>query len=317
MRPGLTVVLALCVAGCAGTEGPSDADCLAAALQQPALRNGAVAWTRADGSTAVTAANWRGWWRLLRDQAYPAASLTKPLVAHAIRGQVERGALRLEAKAADLLPGLAWSGPGTQDITLQHLLQHTAGLGRRDGRDPLWHHGGTSDGVPDCEAAAQYIVTQPTLRTPGVQAEYSNVGYCLLGLLLRQQAGAGELELPAALLQALHAPLGAAGGWRATLPEMHAALARTLPLRHLEAPPQPLPDGSWYAWSWRYWPKPAAGAPWTHTGRLPGFLAVALTDGRSRLLVAHFDGDPADYHAASQRFGRQAWGCLQSAGGGG
>lgn len=49
--------------------------CVAEAPNQPGLING----------TAYGSANFRGRWRLISGHRYKAASLTKPLVAHAIR----------------------------------------------------------------------------------------------------------------------------------------------------------------------------------------------------------------------------------------
>lgn len=309
MRWAVAIVLCLLAASCGRPAEDDRTVCLVAALQQPGLAHGVVAYSQTGGTMQTAAGDMVGRVRLALDWHYEAASLTKPRVAYAVRRMVESGQLQLDDTAASLLPGFRFGGAGTQQITVRHLLQHTAGLGYPPGRDPLWYRGGAHEGDPDCAAAARHALRYRTRHVPGVHATYANAGYCLLGEVLLRRADDAGVQ-PAELEDVLRSPLGAAGGWQAPLPEIHRALAATLPPAMLPSPAEPLPDGSWYAYGWRYWPRPDAGAPWTHTGRLPGMLAVALSNGRDQLIVAHFDGDPADYHAAAARFGRQAWPCM-------
>jgi CubicO group peptidase (beta-lactamase class C family) len=159
---------------------------------------------------------------------------------------------------------------------------------------------------PDCPAAADHILHAQFDFEPGERVAYSNAGYCLLGRILLLHEG----RLPLADRAMLKTPLGAAGGWLSTPRELHARLLRTFPLRHIE-PSVALPDGSHYDFGWRHWQASNEGPPWTHFGRLPGLMTLAVTDGRTRLLVAYFDGDPRDVDQTSSRLARSAWRCMQ------
>jgi len=235
---------------------------------------------------------------------YQVASLTKPIVAHAIRKQIKAGKLHLNTAVADVLERDIAFEKEAGDVTIQQLLQHTGGHSYGDS-DPLWIRGSESTG-PDCRAAAEYVARHR--KNPGGRISYSNAGYCLLGEVLKKVSPATlDHDL---VIDIIHTPLGAAGGWVSTLPEVHAKLRETFPLDLLEPPPLPLVDGSWYAYGWRWWPEPQMGAQWTHTGRLPGLLAVALADGTDTLMVAHFQGDPPDFQRAAAEFGRSAWPCM-------
>lgn len=298
----VAAVLSACGGGVEATRGA----CVQAALRQPGLINGVAAYSEEGGRIAAVSVGFKGGFRLRSKHRFHAASLTKPRVAHAIKVLADRGVIGLDSTVASNLPEHLFVGSGTRQVTVRELLQHTGGLGRADGLDALWYRAHDQERA-DCALAARYVLTLPTKGVPGERTEYSNAGYCLLAEILLRHA---DNPAVADLAPVLRSPYGGAGGWVATLTEIHRGLGETLPLQQLPAPPQTLPDGSWYSYGWRYWPQPLAGASWTHTGRLPGFLAVALTDGERELLVAHFEGDPPDYHAAAERFGRQAWRCM-------
>jgi len=101
----------------------------------------AAAWTRADGSIATVAD---------QDRTYRLASVTKPLVAHAILIAVEEGTLSFDQPA------------GPDGSTIAHLLGHASGLGP-EARDPV------------TEAATRRI--------------YSNAGFEVLGAELEKASG--------------------------------------------------------------------------------------------------------------------------------
>lgn len=239
---------------------------------------------------------------LARWRVYGAASLTKPLIALEIRKLIDRGEIRLDQPIAELLPDMATQPSRSRGVTVRRLLQHTAGFDQHASGDPMFR---TSLPLA-CRAAAKTVLSRPLDFPPGSRLEYSNSGYCLLGeLLLRHREGIGR-----PLLETIEtAQWGAAGGWRSTLPELYAALRQTLPIRDL-APERSMEDGSYYGYAWRHWPGEHDGPPWTHFGRLPGMVAVAISDGRNHLLVAHFEGDPVDYNPVAEQFSRDAWKCL-------
>ncbi len=298
------------LSGCTDRSAAPQATCVVDALQQSGLRNGVAAFIEHDGTTKTVHASWLGWLRLFINRSYPAASLTKPRLAKVLRQQIDVNRIGLDDPIQSLLPVHAFTGEGVRAITVRHLLQHTAGFGTIGNLDPLWYRGDSTG--PNCAEAGRFVLTLPTQREPGVHTEYSNAGYCLLAdILLRQEELTPDNDiLEPKFRRLLRTEFGGAGGWKAPLPVLHAELFSTLPLERLPSPTEPLTDGSWYSYGWRWWPERQSGSPWTHTGRLPGFLAVALTDGRNQLLVAHFDGDPPDYHAVAQRFGRLAWACF-------
>ena len=302
---GIAVLAPVLLCTCYTPKDNGIQGCITAALEQPRLYNGVATYSLGEGAMETAYANLRGKWRLASRKTYPAASLTKPLVAHATKLHLAATRKSLDTPVDLLFPENLTER--SNSITLRHLLQHSSGLGLLDGRDPLWNTDSHGNAQINCRAAVDITLNNPTRFPPGLKTEYSNAGYCVLGeILLYQKSGQINHELRKVLLSGL----GAAGGWRGTMQELHGGLKRTLPLSLLPPPQATLPDGSWYSFGWRFWPDRQSGAPWTHTGRLPGFLAVALTDGEERLLVAHFDGDPADYLASASRFGREAWRCL-------
>lgn len=278
------------------------------ALRQPDLRNGMAVFNTGNDTVATAHASIIAHARLLLDRPIAAASLTKPLVAHQVALLVDSGQLQLDDNVPVFLPDWATSPQAGKQLTLRRLLQHTSGLGHIQ-PDPLFFRDGNPRMYPDCEAAAHQVLTQP-LAAPG-KIQYANANYCLLGeILLRRSLLGNATALPPSIRVAIDSSLGGAGGWNGSLHELHRLLVDTLPLTPLRRPETTLPDGSWYNYGWRWRPRPATGAPWTHYGRLPGIVTVALSDGHGRVLVAYFDGDPVDYEATAQAFSEQAWPCL-------
>ncbi|WP_434027418.1 serine hydrolase domain-containing protein [[Pseudomonas] boreopolis] len=235
-------------------------------------------------------------------RTYSAASLTKPIVASQVAKLIDAGSISLDASVASLFPELH-GAKNYPEIQVRNLIQHTGGFDRDSSGDPLWD----GDQVRPCPVAAQIALSRPLDFVPGQKISYSNVGYCLLGMLVQKSLPQAD----EALLEALQSPLGAAGGWQSSLPELHSRLKATLPVRDLP-PTVVLDDGSYYAYGWRHWPTKDPDLAWTHFGRLPGMLSVAFTDGRSNMLVAYFEGDPRNYNATGLAFSREAWRCLSA-----
>lgn len=296
-RQGLNICIATSSLMLAACRPESAQECLRSALQQSELAGGRVVVgdlsghlmfvDGGDGSIARS------------EQRLTMASLTKPMVAAEVQKRVNAGVLALDASLTTLLPERAFIAP-TGAITLRQLLQHQGGFDRAR-LDPV-----LIEGREGCAAGVEYIAARPPQQPPGTAIIYSNVGYCLLGdILLREPQG-----LAAPLLQALRSPRGAAGGWRASLQETYSALRATMPVADLPSKVS-LPDGSYYGYGWRHWPRKNDQPTWTHFGRMPGLLALAATDGRELLLVAHFSGDPSDPELASERAIRQLWRCAE------
>ncbi|WP_083223585.1 MULTISPECIES: serine hydrolase [unclassified Ensifer] len=116
-------------------------------------------------------------------------SVTKVFTALLLADMVERGSVRLDTPASQLLPeSIAIKSTDGAPITLKHLATHMSGLPRLpDNLVPA----DDSDPYADYDIAKLYAFLsghQPT-RQPGVQHEYSNPGYGLLGHALALQSG--------------------------------------------------------------------------------------------------------------------------------
>jgi N-acyl-D-amino-acid deacylase len=160
------------------------------------------------------------------DTPFRIASITKPITAAAIVALAEKGKLRLEGKAFDLLgidlpPGKK-ADPRLGDITIRHLLQHRGGFDR-DAKpllDPMFQHFLIQkelglDGPPGPRDIVRFMNGRKLDFDPGSRVAYSNYGYCVLGLIVEKASG----EAYEAHVQRLLAPLGIRS----------VALARSLP----------------------------------------------------------------------------------------
>lgn len=128
------------------------------------------------------------------------ASLTKVVVTTAIAMLLcDRGVLLLDSRLGDILPGFvvgAPSGSGKYRVTLRSLLAHSAGL---PGYVRLFerHH--------SPEAMLHAALTLPLETPPDTRAEYSDIGFILLGKALEVLAGESLSRL---FEREIAAPLG-------------------------------------------------------------------------------------------------------------
>lgn len=138
------------------------------------------------------------------DTLFDLASLTKPVAcASSILALVEEGALQLEAPLSALFDG---APPWSQRIRVRHLLTHTAGL-------PAWkpfYERATGN------ALVNEVLHTPPVRLPDVAYEYSDLGYILLGEVVRRVTGSSVDEyarqrifMPANMLDTMYNPTGA------------------------------------------------------------------------------------------------------------
>ncbi|HSW46642.1 MAG TPA: exo-beta-N-acetylmuramidase NamZ domain-containing protein [Phycisphaerae bacterium] len=129
------------------------------------------------------------------DTVFDLASLTKPIAtATSIMLLVERGQLGLNDRVATWIP--AFAANGKQDITVADLLLHRAGL-TPDNPE--------SDYVGSRQQMLDRIHALPTICEPGTRFVYSDVGYILLGELVRVIDGR---PLDQFVLEELFEPLG-------------------------------------------------------------------------------------------------------------
>ncbi|MSR63907.1 MAG: class A beta-lactamase-related serine hydrolase [Planctomycetes bacterium] len=136
-------------------------------------------------------------------------SITKTFTALMVLRLVERGELALDGTLAEFLPDLPF--PRADELTLERLLTHTAGL-QRDIAD---YPPGTNQ-FPDrvakinadffsLEELVALIAARPLAHAPGEQFDYSSDGYGVLGLIVARVL---ETSYPGALEREILGPLG-------------------------------------------------------------------------------------------------------------
>lgn len=130
------------------------------------------------------------------------ASVTKPITSSLIFLLIQQRKLALTDKifGAGARLGTRYGtlpyGRGIQDITLQHLLEHTAGGWKNDGNDPMFQQTNlTAD-----ELISWTLDNQPLLDAPGTTYRYSNFGYCILGRLIASVTGLPYADAVRALI---------------------------------------------------------------------------------------------------------------------
>jgi len=155
------------------TEAESGGQCAGAVVQ--VRQGGEVRWHRAYGWAEITPQR-----RAMRtDMLFDLASLTKPLVTvTGILQLWERGLLDLDRPVEEALPGFGNGGKSV--VTLRHLLTHTSGL-------PAWVRFYLQVRTP--EEAIDAICRTATLTQPGTHVTYSDLGFLILGEVLRRSSG--------------------------------------------------------------------------------------------------------------------------------
>lgn len=135
------------------------------------------------------------------DTVFSIGSVTKAFTAAAILDLVDHQKLSLDARAGELLEGLA--GPAAE-ATIRQLLLHTSGLSGSHGEDY----------VPLERAAAIASLGELDLAfEPGSDFLYSNAGYTLLALIVEEAAGTSYRDYVMSRLLNLRAGEVAAGFW--------------------------------------------------------------------------------------------------------
>jgi N-acyl-D-amino-acid deacylase len=127
------------------------------------------------------------------DSLFRIASLSKPITAAAIMQLQERGKLRLDDRACELLD-LIPSDPRLAAVTVQQLLQHTAGFDRAISFDPMFKSVEIAKATKTAPPAGPeqiiaYMVQRKLDFDPGTRYCYSNFGYCMLGRIIERVSG--------------------------------------------------------------------------------------------------------------------------------
>jgi uncharacterized protein YbbC (DUF1343 family) len=115
------------------------------------------------------------------DTVFDVASLTKPVVtATSVMMLVERGKIALRDPVVRYLPEFAPDGGDRKNVTVEQLLTHRAGL---PPDDPIELYTGTREEIFERK------YRQPLEEPPGSRFRYSDVGYEVLGELVRRVSG--------------------------------------------------------------------------------------------------------------------------------
>ncbi len=110
------------------------------------------------------------------------ASISKLITAIVVLQLVEAGQLGLDEPVGARLAqqvGALPVDPGVSAITVRHLLSHTAGF-------PSYQRTFFGGDVDSCPTVANLGLSRALRQPPGGSYEYSNLNYCLLGLLVEQ-----------------------------------------------------------------------------------------------------------------------------------
>ncbi len=125
------------------------------------------------------------------------ASLTKVVATTAMAMILyERGLLDLDAPVTAIAPEFADDDPRRRDVTVRMLLAHSSGL---PAYEKLFLHGKTR------EALLRAAFTTPLTAAPGTRAEYSDIGFIILGVALERLA---DESLDAFCQREVFGPLG-------------------------------------------------------------------------------------------------------------
>jgi len=125
------------------------------------------------------------------DCRFRLASLSKSITSAAIHKLIEQGQIALSDKVFGVgrilgtvygtKPYSAW----LKSITIQHLLEHSAGGWVNDGNDPMFQ----KPALSQSDLISWTLDNQQLTAAPGTQYGYSNFGYCLLGRIIEKVSG--------------------------------------------------------------------------------------------------------------------------------
>ena len=119
---------------------------------------------------------------LQRENTFPIASVTKPMVATAVLQQVEAGKLTLDDTVEQWLPRTVTKG---DRMTIRQLLSHRSGVHEPQSLEEWSQLAALTD-----RDIVKILGAKPLDFEPGTSARYSNVGYVLLGMILEKVTGA-------------------------------------------------------------------------------------------------------------------------------
>ncbi len=140
-------------------------------------RHGRVAYRKAYGNRALLPAREP----MTVDTIFDMASLTKVLAtATSVMTLVEDGRVRLQDRVAKYIPDFVRGGGARDQVTIEELLTHRAGLAPDD---PMALYTGSREEIFERK------YRQPLATPPGARFVYSDVGYEVLGELVERISG--------------------------------------------------------------------------------------------------------------------------------
>lgn len=129
---------------------------------------------------------------LTTQHVFGMASQSKMFTATAILQLVECGKLRLDDFAYDYLPWLAeHRDKRLQEITIRHLLSHSAGLIRDGLSTDFWV---LEQPFPDMAALRKMVLDADIVLQPNTALKYSNLGFALLGQVVEAASGQNHVD---------------------------------------------------------------------------------------------------------------------------
>ena len=132
--------------------------------------------------------------------SFSLASVSKPFTALGIMLLAQQGRLTLDDALPQHVPELSFY----PDITIRHLLHHTAGI--PDHVELVMELWNPAYILPMKDLLAMYAKQQPRCYFgPGEEFEYSNMGYILLGEIIARRSGG---SYPQFMAEQIFAPLG-------------------------------------------------------------------------------------------------------------
>lgn len=126
------------------------------------------------------------------------ASVSKQFTAAAILQLIQKNKLTLTTKLSDCFPSLP---SYAQEITIQHLLNHTSGI---LDYDVVIDESATTTQLSDADVLKACMSFKKTYFLPGDQYRYSNTAYVILGLIVEKYSG---LSYPDYLAKYIFKPL--------------------------------------------------------------------------------------------------------------
>ncbi len=257
------------------------------------------------------------------------ASLSKPITAAAVIELARRQGSSLDAPLLgqlSLARGAADSRVAA--ITLGHLMRHGGGWDHAETFDPLFLREeevpgliGAGSDLSDCGPLATAWLDRDLQFAPGERYAYSNIGYCLLGLVLAESADGSYEEavhglLPETAAMSLDAAtvthavrpedqgllvnrpevVAAAGGWIASAGDYFRFAARDIPPETFDRPAY-ASGVQHYGLGWRVWELDGRTVL-THFGSMPGAYGIVVRVMDGPIFVALFNGRPSDGEVA-------------------